>query len=89
MQAAISNINDNEGFKNIIKHHITSLKAAQDSQYFIADAALYTAQTIQFLDEQKQLFISCAPQKSKQVAQNFKALDNGYSPYSLILSMMK
>lgn len=86
MQAASGNINDNEGFKNIVKHHISSLKAAQDSQYFIADAALYTAETIQSLDEQKQLFISRAPQKLKQVkaaiAQkstlDFNTLDNGY-----------
>ncbi|MEY8201037.1 MAG: IS1634 family transposase [Colwellia sp.] len=87
MQAASGNINDNEGFKNIVKHHISSLKAAQECQYFIADAALYTAQTIQSLDEQKQLFISRAPQKLKQVKEaiaqqntlDFKALDNGYS----------
>jgi len=87
MQAASGNINDNEGFKNIVKHHISSLKAAQECQYFIADAALYTAQTIQSLDEQKQLFISRAPQKLKEVKEaiaqqntlDFKALDNGYS----------
>tara|TARA_B110000014_G_C20090590_1_gene570897 strand:- start:25 stop:1650 length:1626 start_codon:yes stop_codon:yes gene_type:complete len=87
MQAASGNINDNEGFKHIVKHHISSLKAAQDSQYFIADAALYTAETIQSLDEQKQLFISRAPQKLKQVKEaiarkntlDFKTLDNGYS----------
>jgi transposase len=87
MQAASGNINDNQGFKNIVKHHISSLKAAQDCQYFIADAALYTAETIQSLDEQKQLFISRAPQKLKQVknaianqhALTFESLDNGYS----------
>lgn len=67
MQAASGNINDKEGFKNIVKHYISSLKAAQGSQCFIADAALYTAQTIQSLDEKKQLFISRALQKSKQV----------------------
>jgi len=87
MQAASGNINDNQGFKNIVKHHISSLKAAQDCQYFIADAALYTAETIQSLDEQKQLFISRAPQKLKQVKTAianqhtlmFEPLDNGYS----------
>ncbi|MCP5003946.1 MAG: IS1634 family transposase, partial [Planctomycetes bacterium] len=86
MQAASGNINDNPGFENIVKHHISSLKAAQDSQYFIADAALYTAETIQSLDEQKQLFISRAPQKLKQVKNaiaeqaslTFEPLDNGY-----------
>lgn len=87
MQAASGNINDNEGFKNIVKHHISSLKAAQNCQYFIGDAALYTAETIQSLEQQGQLFISRAPQKLKQVktliAQqdtlSFEALDNGYS----------
>ncbi len=87
MQAASGNINDNEGFKNIVKHHISSLKAAQDSQYFIADAALYTAETIQSLEAQKKLFISRAPQKLKQVKTaiaeqhklTFEALGNGYS----------
>ena len=86
MQAASGNINDNQGFKNIVKHHISSLKAAQDCQYFIADAALYTAESIQSLDEQKQLFISRAPQKLKQVKNaiaeqaslTFEPLDNGY-----------
>ena len=87
MQAASGNINDNQGFKNIVKHHISSLKAAQDCQYFIADATLYTAETIQSLDEQKQLFISRAPQKLKQVKTAianqhtlaFEPLENGYS----------
>jgi transposase len=87
MQAASGNINDNEGFKKFVKYHISSLKAAQDSQYFIADAALYTAQTIQSLDEQKQLFISRGPHKLKQVKEaiavkstlDFKTFDNGYS----------
>jgi transposase len=86
MQAASGNINDNEGFKNIVKHHISSLKAAQDSQYFIADAALYTAETIQSLNEQKQFFISRAPQKLKRVKEaiaqqhtlQFESLENGY-----------
>lgn len=86
MQAASGNINDNEGFKNIVKHHINSLKAAQDSQYFIADAALYTAETIQSLNEQKQFFISRAPQKLKLVKEaiaqqhtlQFESLVNGY-----------
>jgi len=58
MQAASSNTNDNEGFKKIVKHHLSSMKAAQNSRYFIGDAALYVAETIQSLDEQGQLFIS-------------------------------
>lgn len=87
MQAASGNINDNEGFKNIVKHHLSSLKAAQNSQYFIGDAALYAAETIQSLDEQGQLFISRAPQKLSLVKkaiteQNtliFEKIGNSYS----------
>lgn len=87
MKAASGNVNDNEGFKNIVKHHISSLKAAQDCAYFIGDAALYTAESIQLLDEQGRLFITRAPQKLKLVKTaiaeqknyEFKALENGYS----------
>ncbi|MFT5716033.1 MAG: transposase [Oleiphilaceae bacterium] len=67
MQAESGNINDNEGFKNIVKQHIKSIKAAHNNRYFIGDAALYIAETIQSLDEQGQLFISRAPQKLKLV----------------------
>ena len=87
MKAASGNINDNEGFKNIVKHHLSSLKAAQNSQYFIGDAALYVAETIQSLDEQGQLFISRAPQKltlvkkaiAEQNSLTFEEIGNGYS----------
>ena len=87
MQASSGNINDNEGFKNIVKHHLSSMKAAQNCTYFIGDAALYTAETIQSLDEQGQLFITRAPQKLKLVKAaiaeqenyTFTALENGYS----------
>jgi len=87
MQEASGNINDNEGFKNIVKQHIKSLKAAHENRYFIADAALYTAETIRSLDEQNQLFISRAPQKltlvktaiSEQNNYHFTELENGYS----------
>jgi transposase len=67
MQAASGNINDNKGFKNIVKHHLSSLKAAQNCSYFIDDVALYTAETIQSLDEQGRLFITRVPQKLKLV----------------------
>ena len=63
------------------------MKAAQNSRYFIGDAALYVAETIQSLHQQGQLFISRAPQKLKAVRQaisqqhtlSFESLDNGYS----------
>ena len=87
MQAASGNTNDHEGFKQIVKHHLSSMKAAQSSRYFIGDSALYVAETIQSLAQQGQLFISRAPQKLKAVRQaiseqhtlNFIQLENGYS----------
>ena len=63
MQACSGNTNDSEGFKKIVKSHVNSLKAAQRSRYLVADAALYVAETIQALQEQGQLFITCVPQK--------------------------
>jgi transposase len=44
MQVASGNTNDNEGFKKIVKHHLSSMKAAQNNRYFIGDAALYVAE---------------------------------------------
>jgi transposase len=86
MQPANGNSVDTEGFKKIVKAHIGSLKAAQASRYFIADTALYVAETIQSLDEQKQLFISRVSQKISQAKQlikmhnnyQFEPLENGY-----------
>jgi transposase len=40
MKPASGNINDMEGFKEIVKSHIKSLKAAQTSRYLVADAAV-------------------------------------------------
>ena len=87
MQAANGNSNDSEGFKQIVKAHIKSLKAAQNCRYFIADAALYVTETIQSLEEQKQLFISRVPQKIKQAkailaqaeTSQFEMMEQGYS----------
>jgi len=87
MQAASGNINDAEGFKKIVKAHIRSLKAAQKCRYFIADAALYVAETIQSLSQQKQLFITRVPQKITQAKQliaehdrtSFESITEGYS----------
>ncbi|WP_157733263.1 IS1634-like element ISVa17 family transposase [Vibrio anguillarum] len=87
MQAASGNINDNEGFKNIIKQHVKSLKAAYHNRYFIGDAALYTIGSVQSFDEQNELFISRVPQKlnlvkdaiSEQHNYLFTELGNGYS----------
>ncbi len=63
MQACSGNTNDSEGFKKLVKSHVSSLKAAQRSRYLVADAALYVAETIQALQEQGQFFITRVPQK--------------------------
>lgn len=63
MQACSGTTNDSESFKKLVKSHITSLKSAQDCKYFVGDAALYVAETIQSLSEQKKLFITRVPQK--------------------------
>ncbi len=87
MKPASGNINDMEGFKEIVKSHINSLKAAQTCRYLVADAALYVKETIQELNKLKQLFITRAPKKLKEVQGlvndainlNFTELGNGYS----------
>ena len=49
----------------VTKRHIHCLKAAQNSHYFIADAALYTEESIRSLDEQQQKFITRVPMTIK------------------------
>jgi transposase len=66
MQACSGNANDMETFKKTVKSHIKSLKAAYNNTYLIADAALYTEETVQALAEQEQLFITRVPQKLKE-----------------------
>jgi transposase len=66
MQAQSSNINDVEGFKKLVKSHISSLKAAQQCRYLVADAALYVEETIVELNALEQLFITRVPQKLKE-----------------------
>ena len=81
MQACSGNTNDSEGFKNIVKSHVASLKDAYGNRYLIGDAALYTAETIQLIEAQKQFFITRVPQKIKQakeIISNLKDLDFTY-----------
>lgn len=63
MQACSGNTNDSEAFKRIVKSHIASLKSAQSCKYFVGDASLYVAETIQSLAVQDKLFITRVPQK--------------------------
>lgn len=87
MKPAGGNINDLEGFKEIVKSHIKSLKAAQSCRYLVADAALYVKETIISLSELNQLFITRVPQKLKETkvlmnqaqALDFDEMGNGYS----------
>jgi transposase len=66
MQAQSGNINDVEGFKKIVKSHVSRLKTAQKCRYLVADAALYVKETIVELDALSQLFITRVPQKLKE-----------------------
>ena len=61
MAPASGNLNDKTCFKDIIKQHLACFKAALNNRYLVADAALYVAETLKLLDEQKQLFISRVP----------------------------
>ncbi len=61
MKATSGNVTDKTSFKQVVSKHLKSFKAALEARYFIGDAALYVAGTIQELDQQDQLFISRVP----------------------------
>ncbi|MFV0449075.1 MAG: IS1634 family transposase [Vibrio sp.] len=87
MQTLSGNANGVKAFSEVTKRHIHCLKATQNSRYFIADAALYTEEGIQSLDEQKQKFITRVPMTIASAKQALLALEpeqllpieNGYS----------
>ena len=66
MKPASGNSNDLKGFKEIVKSHVQSLKAAQKSRWLVADSALYVGETLQYLDKSEQLFITRVPQRLKE-----------------------
>ena len=75
-----TSVNDLVGFKEIVKSHISSLKAAQYCRYLVSDAALYVKETIIELSELKLLFITRVPQKlSETKALDFEYIGQGYS----------
>lgn len=76
MQACSGNTQDAETFKITVKAHLKSLKAAYKNTYFIADAALYVAETIKTLADEEQLFITRAPQKLIEVKSVLTNLEN-------------
>jgi len=61
MQPISGNTNDKEGFGTIVKEHIASLKHAHQNALLVADSALYTAETVIALAEQKRPFITRVP----------------------------
>ena len=69
-----------------MKSHISSLKAAQQCRYLVADAALYVKETLVELDAMRQLFITRVPQKLKKAktlkqyanSLTFDPICNGY-----------
>jgi len=69
MKACSGNTQDTKSFKELVKQHITSLKAAYKNTYFIGDAALYTQETIQALASENQWFITRVPQRLKEAKQ--------------------
>ena len=61
MAGVSGNVTDKTSFKKVVTQHLKSFKAALEARYFVGDAALYVAETIQQLDQQGQLFISRVP----------------------------
>lgn len=86
MQAMSGNSNDNRSFTDVVKHHLRSLKAAQESRYLVGDAALYSADTLRLLHHQQQLFVTRVPATLLEARQAvttvgevpLQPLDNGY-----------
>ncbi|MBG6240324.1 MAG: IS1634 family transposase [Candidatus Symbiopectobacterium sp. Clec_Harlan] len=66
MQAKSGNSNDNRAFSEMVRHHLLSLKAAQESRYMVGDAAMYNAETIYLLHQQQQLFVTRVPLTLKE-----------------------
>lgn len=86
MKAMSGNTNDNRSFTEVVKHHLHSLKAAQESRYLVGDAALYSAETLRLLHQQQQLFVTRVPATLLEARQAvttvgevpLQPLDNGY-----------
>ncbi|NHB98506.1 IS1634 family transposase [Photorhabdus stackebrandtii] len=72
MQAMSGNTNDAKAFAEVTKHPISCLRAAQNSRYFVADAALYSEAAISSLHQQKQHFITRVPLTVKEAKQQLR-----------------
>ena len=87
MRALSGNSNDQKCFAEVSRLHLNSLKAAQNNRYLVGDAALYTAESIEALQQQGQRFITRVPmtlKEAKQAVLTFKpdALDDMGDGYS-------
>jgi transposase len=86
LQALSGNTNDQRAFTDVISHHINSLQSAQTSRYFVGDAALYTKNSLQALQQQDKLFVSRVPMTLKEAKHQvvtlnpntLEPLGNGY-----------
>ena len=74
MQALSGNTNDAKAFVTLTKHHIKSLKAAQNCRYFVGDAALYYQESIFALHSKNQKFITRVPGTLKDAKQTLLTL---------------
>lgn len=87
MQAMSGNTNDNKAFAQVTKEYVHCLKAAQESQYFVGDAALHSFDAIQNLSRLDKKFITRVPLTLKTAKQALLTLDanelipfaNGYA----------
>jgi transposase len=89
MQALSGNTNDQKAFAEVTRQHVKSLKAAQQSRYFVGDAALYTADSLSALHQQEQLFVTRVPMTLKDAkhavsnlqTERLETLGDGYHGY--------
>ncbi len=89
MKAASGNSSDKTDFQEIVKAHLTSLKAAHKNPYFIMDSAGYTKDNLIYFDEQQRYLVSRVPGllvESKQLihstrSNDFTELTNGYKGF--------
>ena len=77
MQPANGNQNDTKAFKKIVDTHIASMRAVYDEQLtLIADAALFTKETIVHLHKSNVFFISRVPATNKEARDFLKEHDS-------------
>lgn len=82
MQALSGNTNDVKAFATVTKHHIKSLKAAQNCRYFVGDAALYCQESIFALHSQNLKFITRVPATLKEAKTHLLTLQpEGLTPF--------